>query len=366
MNKLDKLAQDIEYKREVLDEARAKLVSKRNKIIVFVMLATLVAGCSTIGQAGFILAVVIPIPTYFLYESLIKKRLKALGLNDFRRDFKNLVFVPALDHYCENLVYEPFNSIPKEALDDSALFQRLEKFKYQGDDYAHGYYRGYNFKFSEIHLSEMRTSTSGNTTHRKRVSIFDGVLMQLDVPDYSGLRLFFVPAKKASQPSVDLTKIKFKRDSNMSLQEQRAYNLQLVSTSFNSFLWKPDKSGFELKEVEAPASATHFKLYTNQIDKTEEMKHSGAFDYLESNLITEERKDDKMVRKVDASEMSNNSLRGAFFSFNEGKLTVLFPHPMPQFEPDITKPIDPGLLKANFQYLEGMFKIVDGLIKDIK
>ncbi|TRX57712.1 hypothetical protein FNH22_14975 [Fulvivirga sp. M361] len=330
----------IEAQRKKYGEKRKRLV---RILMIVVGLISVVAGIvlnKLSDSFGIALVTIFStvISGYLLVDHLVKLRLKKIGLGELQNRFKNEVVKKVLLFIDPSLNYDPDGNLSKEELLRSQLLNIKRNTTVKVDDVVSGLWKGNQLMIINL-IMRSRVRKDQGFTKDDSTQGFNGLLVEVK-KEFQG-SAFVIPKSKMNKSISSVAGMKFKRDPGMSLTEQKAFNMQVMSQGMNmDFSWSPSMSalaaGMDEHDLNAD-SQKPYKAYCDtdntfqQITKNEKLQRLLSDGFVDHAAI-QELAEVKSFQLLDHRLLDSTVRTTLTYAIHSGSIWVLIPGWQDKFE----------------------------------
>ncbi len=310
------------------------------------------------GWAVFGTVLTIVIVGFLFLDQLTLKLARSQGFDKLERKFKQDIIGAVIREVSLDLSYDPTGEVAINELKASHLLDIKSNTKVKTDDIIEGQWKGHQVKISNVttaaYLPGGSTGQARAPRSNESTQSFSGLLIKVKVD--TPFKAFIIPAFSGNMGD-SLFSMKMKRDKSMTMEEQRAYNLQLMSQGLGSaYRWSKDMTSFkeELDVFDHQANTKKpYKIYVEDEKARDQLLANSKL----SLLLSTEFKDASAINEavgtksfqlLDQELMDDLVKTSLIYAIHSGFAWVLLPAMHDKFELSIEKELTKAMIKSAY------------------
>ncbi|MEM8894213.1 MAG: hypothetical protein AAGC88_06530 [Bacteroidota bacterium] len=358
--RLTSIVNEIEVERLQYEASASKLKKIVMVILVIIgaVLAYILYDITQSGWPAFGTLFSVVIMGFLFIDQLSLKLARSRGFDQLEQKFKQDIIGAIVKEISADLRYYPAGQVPVDELKASHLLDIKSNTRIKTDDIIEGLWKDHQVKIGNVITTAYLPGGSSGQPRKPRPNesrqSFSGLLVRAKVD--VALKAFIVPTFSGNMGNA-LFSMKMKRDTSMSLEEQRAYNLQLMSQGMGrAFTWSKEMSSFkgELDVFDHQANTKKpYKIYV----KNEQAKDDLLANQKLSLLLSEAFKDNSAFAEAISTESFQVLDQGLLddlvktnliYAIHSGYVWVLVPASSDKFELSIEKKLSKAMVKSAY------------------
>ena len=238
----------------------------------------------------------------------------------------------------------------------SHLFHIGSNTKVETDDVIKGNWQGFDLMIANVKTTSNKSSDQARNS--MSTQSFNGLFVRIK-KDVGG-KAFLVPKAKTSAGLGGLAGMKFMRDPNMTLQEQKAYNLRAMAEGIGGYTWHTGLTSF--KAILAAHEITddakkQYTYYTDsetlyrQFEQNEKLSRLISKSFVQQDALNELAQVDSFKR-LDDHLMDKAVQTTLVYAMHSGYIWVLVPAFESKFELSLQREISKETVRDNYEDLQ--------------
>ena len=273
---------------------------------------------------------------------------------NFKIVFKNEVVKKVLFFIDPSLHYDPDGNLSKEQLLRSQLLNIKRNTTIKTDDAVSGLWKGNQLMIVNL-IMRSRVRKDQGYTKDDSTQGFNGLLVEVK-KEFQG-SAFVIPKSKMNKSISSVAGMKFKRDPGMTMTEQKAYNMQVMSQGMNmDFFWSPSISALAAAMDEHDLNADSrkpYKVYCDtdhtfqQITKNDKLQRLLSEEFVDHAAI-QELAEVKSFQLLDKRLLDSTVRTTLTYAIHSGSIWVLIPGWQDKFELTLDQEITKKVVESAY------------------
>ena len=277
-------------------------------------------------------------------------------ISEMTNPFKEKIVSPIIQHFDSSLKYDPHNSVSKEEILESQLFQESIEY-YNGDDFFEGIISNIKCRFSEKRLGvKIKKPDSDGRMRDISHAIFNGIFLVAEMPQTVIDTLII-------RPNPD-----FKEEDHQRrlVQKGSKFQNEFAKNKYTHWFSSNVKTVKPLHQIKTEDSYfdEQFLVYSTDDNTAKALLLDGLKDFFLK--LTDWEKEEAFTNKIEGHLAGNYQYPTVYFSIIGNKVYFGKPFDKGFFNPDMMKSIlDEELIAKFYHELKELKLLIENLTQNI-
>ncbi len=341
------LLPDMEKQRKKLSELG------RGRLKAFNIFVTIIAGAGSI-YAGivfssfmvfFMAAFSILIAMVLFQDQLKAAFLSKDGLPKLKGLYKSQVIGKVVSFFGSEWRYEPYGKLSVAQLGESHLFHIGRYTKVETDDIIEGSWKGCDILIANVKTTSTKEIDPARLKNASFQS-YNGLFIRLK-KKIAG-NAFLIPKAKTAAGVGGLAGMKFSRDPNMTMEEQKAHNLAAMGQGIGGYYWDTKMTSLSAslsKQEIREKDQKEYDLYTSSNALLDELSNNSKLQSLMSKAFVDQGAINELTKASSFQILDNHLMDQVVqstltYAIHSDHIWVLVPAFEEKFELSLNRPIN--------------------------